>query len=373
MADTYTWDEEILFTSGDDYFAGLLSAIDSAKQIIEFETYIFETGVLGERVAQKLIGAASRGIRVRMIIDGWGSPAFAHDYLDRFRTAGIRVRFFRVTPWLMRRVPGDPASFRRRIVQRWTRANLGNHRKSCIIDKRELWAGSFNVSDVHLREVKGADAWKDVGVKVTGADVRYAIRAFQRAFRGWRALSLPGRSPKLLLLNDTYLHKRRARIRYIRRLRHAEKRIWIATPYFAPIGRVFRILRRQAIRGVDVRIMIPTKNDVRFMRWISLPILHALARRGVKVFMYEPRFAHQKVMIADDWVCVGSTNLNHRSFLHDLEMDVVLTRPENRERITERFLRDQDASQVFDKNTWSQLPLWERIMTSLLTWAKYWS
>ena len=373
MKDAFTWDQETLFTSGDDYFAGLLRAIDGAKQIVEFETYIFEKGVLGERVAKSLINAAIRGVRVRVIIDGWGSPAFANDYLDRFREVGIRVRFFRVTPWLMKRVPGDPASLRHRIVQRWTRVNMGNHRKSCVIDQHELWAGSFNVSDVHLKEVTGAETWKDIGVRVTGGDVPYAVRAFQRAFRGWSALNFPGRSPKLLLINDTYLHKRRARIQYIKRLRHAEKRIWIATPYFAPIGRVFRILRRQAKLGVDVRIMVPIKNDVRFMRWISLPILHALARQGVKVFMYEPRFAHQKILISDDWVCVGSTNLNHRSFLHDLEMDVVLTRSENRQRVIERFTRDQDASQVFDRNTWSQLPLWERFMTSILTWAKYWS
>jgi cardiolipin synthase A/B len=195
----------------------------------------------------------------------------------------------------------------------------------------------------------------------------------RRRSRGWRAINLPARSPKLLLLNDSYLHKRRARVQYIKRMRHAEKRIWISTPYFAPIGRVIRILRRQAKRGLDVRVMVPRKNDVWVMRWISIPILHALAKRGVKVFIYEPRFSHQKVLIADDWVCIGSTNLNHRSFLHDLEMDVVLTRDENRKRMIDGYVRDQGASEVFDTSDWADLPFWERILSSIFMWAKYWS
>jgi cardiolipin synthase A/B len=368
-----TWNEETLFTNGDEYFAGLLSAIDVANHVIEFETYIYEKGVIGDRMADHLIRASQRGVRVRVIVDGWGSPGFVHDYWPAFKAAGIRVRFFRVTPWLMKRVPGDPKSFRRRIVHRWARANFGNHRKFCVIDKKELWAGSFNVSDVHLKEVNGDQAWKDAGVRVVGDDIRYAIRAFQRAFRGWRAINLPARSPKLLLLNDSYLHKRRARVQYIKRMRHAEKRIWISTPYFAPIGRVIRILRRQAKRGLDVRVMVPRKNDVWVMRWISIPILHALAKRGVKVFIYEPRFSHQKVLIADDWVCIGSTNLNHRSFLHDLEMDVVLTRDENRKRMIDGYVRDQGASEVFDTSDWADLPFWERILSSIFMWAKYWS
>ena len=370
---TPTWDTEELFTSGDEYFAHLLRAIDGARHTLMFESYIFEKGVLGDRMIGHLENAAARGVKVRLTLDGWGSPNFVYDYYPRLKAAGIRVKFYRVSPWILKRMPGDPDHLLRRMLLRWKTVNRGNHRKFCLIDRQELWVGSFNVSDKHLREVLGEQAWKDVGVRVRGHDLKYARRAFDRAYRGWTALNLPSRNPKLLLLNDSFLHIRRTRIEHIRRLKNAEHRIWLATPYFVPIGRVFRILSKRARKGVDVRLIIPEKNDVWIMKWISLPLLRALSRKGVKIFIYQPRFSHQKVFIADDWICVGSTNLNHRSFLHDLEMDVVITRPENKATVLKNFEADQRLSQGFDSSGWAQLPWWKRALSSVFLGLKYWS
>jgi len=367
------WDEEELFNSGDEYFAHLLRAIEGAHTSLELESYIFEKGILGDRIVKRLIDAAGRGVRVRLILDGWGSPSFVDDYWPQLGEAGVRVRFYRVSPWILKRMPGDPDSLTQRVIQRWKRVNRGNHRKFCLVDRHELWVGSFNISDKHLREVKGEEAWKDIGVRVRGSDLRYALRAFERAYRGWTALNLPTRNPKLLLLNDSFLHMRQTRIEHIRRLKKARQRIWLATPYFVPIGRVFRLLSRQARRGMDVRLIIPKKNDVWIMKWISLPLLRSLTKQGVRVYIYEPRFSHQKVFITDNWVCVGSTNLNHRSFLHDLEMDVVITRPQNKQTILDSYLRDQGASQAFDSSSWAHLPLWKRMLSSVFLLLKYWS
>jgi cardiolipin synthase len=367
------WDEEELFHSGDEYFSQLLRAIAGARSSLLLESYIFEKGTLGDRMVEHLIAAAARGVKVRMIIDGWGSPTFIHDYYPRLRAARIRVKFYRVSPWILKRMPGDPRNLLRRLVLRWKRVNRGNHRKFCLIDREELWVGSFNVSDKHLREIQGDEAWKDVGVRVRGNDLKYARRAFDRAYRGWSAINLPARNPRLLLLNDSFLHMRQTRIEHIRRLKKAHTRIWLATPYFVPIGRIFRLLARRAKQGIDVRLIIPEKNDVWIMRWISLPLLRSLARKGVKIFVYRPRFSHQKVFIADDWICVGSTNLNHRSFLHDLEMDVVITRPENKQNILDGYVRDQRLSQGFDTSEWAQLAWWKRALSSVFLVLKYWS
>src|SRR4051812_29894021 len=94
------WDEEQLYLTGDAYFAALLSAIATAKTSVELETYIFEKGVIADRMVRQLILARQRGVRVRLIVDGWGSPGFIADYWPQLRKAGVRVRFFRVTPWL---------------------------------------------------------------------------------------------------------------------------------------------------------------------------------------------------------------------------------------------------------------------------------
>jgi len=367
------WDEETLFNSGDDYFASLLTAIGSATKAVELETYIFEKGILADRLTRAFIAAADRGVRVRVIVDGWGSPGFATDYWPALKAAGVRVRFFRVSPWILRRFPGDPQSLWQRFRQRWTQANRGNHRKFCIVDGRDLWVGSYNVSDVHLHEVSGDEAWKDAGLRVRGVEVQHAVRTFQRAFLGWRAISLPRRSPRLLLLNDSIFHIRRARIEQIRRMRLAHERIWLATPYFVPVGSVFRLLTRQAKRGLDVRLIVPRKNDLWFVKWMSLPLLNSLQRNGVKVYVYTPRFSHQKLFISDDWLCMGSTNINHRSFLHDLEMDVVITHPEHKKAILEDYVKDQELSTPFDSSEWEGLPWWKRWVTSIFLLARYWA
>jgi cardiolipin synthase len=367
------WTEETLYTSGDEYFRGLLRAVEQASLSIELETYIFEKGVLADRLVKRLIDASARGVRVRLIVDGWGSPRFIEDYWSVLRRAKVRVHFFRAIPWLLKRLPGDPDSFILRFFLRWKRLNRGNHRKFCLIDSRELWVGSFNISDVHLREVQGDNVWKDLGVRVTGADLKSARRAFQRAYRGWAALNWPSRSPKLLLLNDSYIHKRRTRLAHVQRIRDAQERIWIATPYFVPLGMIYRQLIRKAKSGIDVRLMVPAKNDVWIMKWISAPLLRNLFHRGVKVFVYEPRFMHQKVLIADDWMCLGSTNFNHRSFLHDLEMDVVITHDDNKIAILNNYVQDQRLSEPFDSSAWGHLPLWQQWLSSLFLILRYWS
>lgn len=367
------WDEETLFFSGDRYFSELLREIAAAQVSVEMESYIFLKGTLGDRFVAELSRAARRGVSVRLIVDGFGSPTFLWDYWPQLREAGVKIRFFRVIPLILRRLPGDPEGFFQRLLHRWRRLNRGNHRKFALIDKMVLFVGSFNISDVHLKELKGEQAWQDIGVRVKGRELRYAHRAFKRAYRGWKAFNLPARSPSLLLLNDSYLHMRRTRSQHIVHLKSAEKRIWLATPYFVPIGSVFRQLVRQARRGVDVRLIIPQKNDVFFMHWLGIPLLRELVREGVKVFIFQPRFSHQKVFIADDWMTVGSTNLNHRSFLHDLEMDVVLRDPENLRRLEEAYLADQKASEPFDRSEWVHLPIWQRIVASFFILLKYWA
>lgn len=366
------WDSEKLFTSGDEYLAGLLAAVRRAQLSIEFESYIFERGVAADRLVKAFCEAAQRGVRVRMIIDGWGSYGFASQYWPALKAAGVKARFFRAIPSLFERLPGDPESFFYRLYLRLRQINRGNHRKFCLIDQEELWVGSFNVSDVHLREVSGDQAWKDLGVCVRGSELRYAHRAFHRTFRGWSALNWPARSPNLLLLNDSFLHNRRTRIEHVQRLKKARERIWLATPYFVPTGNIYRQLVKQARKGVDVRVIVPRKNDVWLVRWISMPLLKSLSKHGVKIFIFTPRFAHHKLFIADDWICLGSTNLNHRSFLHDLEMDVVITHPENKQKLIDSYLEDISLSQPFELSPWAHLPWWGRLLSSLFSLMKYW-
>lgn len=351
------WDSEKLYLTGDEYFADMLAGVSSSQKCIEVETYIYEPGVLADRMADALVEAANRGVRVRMIVDVWGSPDFHHKYGKRLSDAGIGIKLFRQGPFWkgLRRI------------------NRGLHRKFTLIDDKTLWVGSFNVADVHLEEVYQHQAWKDVGARVEGPDVVYAKRSFDRTYSRWKKWRWPRRRSPIILINDSYLNQRHVRRYPIKLMRRAKCRIWISTPYFVPVGLILRTLVKRARSGIDVRIILPEQNDIWFMRWLSLPLLERLNKNGVKVFMYQPRFSHQKVLVVDDWMIIGSTNMNHRSFLHDLEMDILITHEENKKLLFNSLLIDQDRSLIFDTPTLFRLSWWQGWLSRVFSWLRYWS
>ncbi len=351
-----TWTTERLFLRGDDYFADLLSFISNATTSIDLATYIYQPGLLADRLTGHLVDASRRGVKVRLMVDAWGSPEFEKVYSHQLRAAGVRIRVYRQGP----------------VWRGLKSINRGLHRKFAIIDNVHLWVGSLNVSDVHLEEVFHERAWKDMGVRVEGPELFYARRSFELTFSRWPRVQWPKLKPHLLLLNDSYLNSRHTRRKQIRVMRQSQKRIWISTPYFVPVGLAYRTLVGKARRGLDVRIIVPMTNDVWFMKWIALPILNRLVSNGVKVYLYQPRFSHQKVLVVDDWITVGSTNMNHRSFMHDLEIDVVVTHKENKQRIVDSLLVDQDQSLIFDSRSYFRLPLWQKAIGIVFSWFSYW-
>ena len=179
--------------------------------------------------------------------------------------------------------------------------------------------------------------------------------------------------PRLLAINQTYFQRLRRRAAQWRRLRRAHERIWIPTPYFVPLGRVSRRLIRAARSGIDVRVMVPAQSDVWVVPWISYSYLWLLDSNGVKVFEYQPKFLHQKLYLMDQWICLGSTNLNNRSFLHDLEIDVVITEPQNKITLESQFTEDQKQSIRFDGKLWNSFPIWKKASFWILRSFSYWS
>jgi cardiolipin synthase A/B len=367
------WSREQLYFVMDDYFRDLVESINGAQASIEMETYIFEKGVLGDRITKALSEAAKRGVKVRLLIDGIGSPNFVRDYEPRFEEAGVRVRYYRMVPWIFRHISGEPKHLVLKFFYRLARLNKGNHRKMVLVDMRDLWIGSANISDVHLIEVNGDRAWKDLGVSVTGPETRIAKRAFDIAFSRGLSLRLEIRLPKLLVINQTYFQKKRQRAEQRSRLRRSKERIWIQTPYFVPLTRVALRLIRKAKAGVDVRIIVPGKSDMWFIPWMSYSYLQLLAANGVKVYEYPGGFVHQKLYLIDDWICLGSTNLNHRSYLHDLEIDVVITHPDNKISLEKEFAKDQSVSNLLGTETWASLPLWKRAVSWFASRFSYWA
>ncbi len=356
------WDDEEVFHDGDAYFSRLLAAVDRAKRSVDWETYIFDRDRQGERILAALARAAARGVRVRLLIDGAGSSGWSYRDLERVRRSGLQVRIYHPLPWQVRpmRLLEDLANWKP-WLNRLGQLNRRNHRKTCIIDSHVAFSGGMNVSEHHLREWRGSAAWRDIAVRVAGESVQALETAFYlawresgasrpRSARRWlrRAQSKP--IPAGVRLNSNRFHRHQINEERIQRIQKANQRVWITTPYLVPHLRLILALREAAARGVDVRLLTPSRSDVFFMRWINRAFQPVLLHAGVRIHEYRSAFHHGKMTFIDDWGVVGSSNLNHRSLLHDLEVGIVLSKPQTLKDLENRFQEDLQASQEIRKH-----------------------
>lgn len=377
------WDEEILFCDADEYFEDLLQGIQKAQFLIEFEVYIFEDGVIGDRVAKAMAEAARRGVRVRLLLDGLGSSLLSESITEMWNRAGVEYRFFSSPPWPLGRFDWNELlgafTFRQRaLIQR---INRRNHRKVCVIDEAEAWVGSINVSDKHLKEVYGDRAMHDLAVRVRGKGVAWLSLAIEVAWIPRRHLKRRAqmlknfRKPRPTdLLRHNYSRKLRRLFNreLVFRMKHAKERIWVITPYFVPSISHLRVFREAAKRGVDVRIILPRVSDVPIVQWLSYEFYDILLKGGVKIFEYKPRTLHAKAVLIDQWAVVGSCNFSYRSFIHNLEAEVVLSHPENVERVAAVLKADMQESFRVPLTNWDTRDWWKRLLARMVYLIKSW-
>jgi cardiolipin synthase len=155
------------------------------------------------------------------------------------------------------------------------------------------------------------------------------------------------------------------------RILGAERRIWIANAYFVPDGSLVRALRVAAEAGVDVRVVVPAVSDIFFMPWVTSAFHVGLLRAGVKIFEYTGGMMHAKTMLIDDWGLVGSSNLNHRSLLHDLEADVVVDSSGACSSLEGQFKSDCENARQVTLDTWTERPWLERTIGRMLLWMRW--
>lgn len=363
-----------IFGTGDAFFDALEGAIDGSRNSVDLEMYIFMLDRTGERIFQALVRAVKRGVRVRLVVDGIGSTPYTRTLHTRARQEGILCKIYHELPW-ERWMRGAATS---RRPERWKqflrRLNSRNHRKVCIIDAEMAFLGSMNVCDAHLASLVGAAAWRDTGVVVEGDPVSRLVDGFEAIWGGplrrlrqrLRLRRSRRRATRLIRLNSSRRERKENYVDLLFRIVNATEKIWITNAYFVPDGSLVRALRAAAQGGVDVRIMVPRFSDVIFMPWIASAFHLGLLKAGVRIFEYRRSILHAKTMVVDSWGLVGSSNLNHRSLLHDLEVDVVMNTEEARRVLEQHFLEDMNNSVEVTLETWSHRPYIERILGRLL-------
>lgn len=376
------WKSEQIFFNGDDYFESLSQDINRATNFISIEMYIFNDDALGKKIATQLIMAKERGVKIQIIVDGIGSYSFFNRLYDFFIKKGIQIKIFNPLPFYHPYF-GKISFLKKMYVlgARLWKINRRNHRKIITIDHHVMYTGSFNITAEHT-SLHSEHPWMDLGIRVDGDHVKFAVLNFKKVWNIRDYFKFKRQNKQNLILNwrqtplrlnQTIFMKRFFYKNFIQRVQKAQKRIWLMTPYFIPKRRLIRALGKAAQRGVDVRIIISQKTDVKFFKWLQYFYYDYLLKKGAKVYQYTDSVLHAKNYIIDDFMTIGSTNLNHRSFIHDLEVDMEIQETTNKDKIVEHFQKSSVTQKEITLDGLKQRPLLDRFLSRIFFLIKYWS
>ncbi len=329
-----------------ELFPALIAEIDSAQREVRLETYIFDFNGQSVDVATALERAALRGVRVKVVVDGFGSAPIPPVWHERFMRASLRWRVYAPLGWLGMLRLGS-----------WRRL----HRKLCVIDGRVAFCGGINILDDFYDPNHGTLAAPrlDFAVRVTGPLVAEAEASMNRlwlrmqalynirrvqiadALQSLRASNIgrlrirrPPTAPGVLqarlaraalVLRDNLRNRTSIERAYRRAIGRARGEIIIANAYFAPGRKMRKALVSAAQRGVKVRLLLQGRYEYFMQFYAARPIYGALLRAGVEIHEYSPSFLHAKVAVIDGrWATVGSSNLDPLSLLLAREANVVV-------------------------------------------------
>lgn len=358
-----------LFWEGDEFFESLISDIHGAQISVCVESYIFHFDQTGEEVIRALLLAARRGVRIRVLVDGVGSfPLWNLRRAFSGTTAAFRVF----------KPAGLFTVFRSGFHRR-------NHRKLILVDDHIAYTGGMNIGDELSSESRGQRRWRDNMMRVLDGDFLWLRQSFEeiwshagkknswllpRSRIGGKEIKelnpLHKNCPDIVFLSNHSRSLRRAQRRFLVQLiKRARERIYIGSAYFIPARSILWLLRRKAAQGVDVRVMTAGKSDVWLARQAGRSTYGSLLKHGIRVFEYRNRMYHAKMTIVDDRFMIGSTNMDYRSFLHNLELDAWVFREDAIHSAVEQWHIDEVDSVRIHRKRWKERGILEKILEKI--------
>ncbi|WP_416140695.1 cardiolipin synthase [Halomonas sp. HK25] len=307
-----------LLVDGEATFDSLFDGIERAEEYVLIQFFIVRNDALGIELQQRLQRVAERGVRIYFLYDEVGSHKLNEGYLRDLASSGVEVSAFR-----------SSRGFRHRF-----QLNFRNHRKVLVVDGREGWVGGFNVGVEYLGQGRHGP-WRDTHLKLTGPSALGLQEAFWEDWHwatgevitlSWTPQVTCEECHKVVIVPSGPADRQETASLLVQHAIHsARSRFWVTSPYFVPDQGVQDALRLAAMRGVDVRIMIPERPDHLLVFLSAFSFLPDMLRAGVKVYRYQPGFLHQKVMLIDDAAAsVGTVNLDNRSFRLNFEITAFL-------------------------------------------------
>lgn len=312
-----------LLRNGEEYFPALEAAIDEARYEIYLQTYIYEADQTGYRIGDALKRAVQRGVRVHVLLDGFGCKDLPRLYIEELLEAGVEVLIYRpkISPWTLKR------SRLRRL-----------HRKLVVIDGAIAFVGGINIVDDYNASNHGLPR-VDYAVSIRG-ELLTQIRSSAR--RLWRRIAwshllrvdtriLPisekvvaGKVRAAFVVRDNLLHRRDIEQSYLKAIQHAKSEILLANAYFIPGMNFRKALIAAARRGVRVRLLLQGKREY-FLMFATHYFYSDFLAEGIQIYEYRKSFMHGKVAVIDrEWATVGSSNIDAFSLFLAREANIVI-------------------------------------------------
>lgn len=336
--------------NGEQKFPHVLRALESARQQIHMEYYIYEDDKIGNTIKDILIRKAKEGVQVRIIYDDFGSSSIRKRIVKELREAGVQI-----FPFYVIRLP----MFASRI-------NYRDHRKIIIVDGAIGFVGGINISDRYINDGSQRLYWRDTHLMMEGA----AALSLQFHFlSNWNFCSgqtlglsseffpeIPRSQRKDLVqivCSGPDYPRASIMLCFFTAITGARDLVYITTPYFIPNESINNALKKASLSGKDVRLLVPEDSDSRFVNAASRFYYHDLLEAGVRIFRYKKGFIHAKTIVVDDAMSiVGTANIDFRSFDLNFEINAVVYGHEVNQTLREAFLKDLDDSEEINFEAW---------------------
>jgi len=342
--------------NGDATFSAILSAIDAARDYVVVQFFIVRDDALGQMLRDALLARTAAGVRCYLLYDSIGSFDLPHGYVDTLRRGGVEVH---------------PFATHRKFVNRF-QLNFRNHRKIVVVDGNRAFVGGHNVGVEYLGANRRLSPWRDTHIEIRGPVVASIQYVFAEDWH-WATQTLPPLVAPPEALPDDAMHclavpmgpadkQETGSLFFVEAINAARERVWITTPYLVPDEAVIAALKLAVMRGVDVRILIPSRRDHYVVFEASKLYARDLVDAGVKVFRYRPGFLHQKVVLIDRVAAaVGSANLDNRSFRLNFEIMVLTVDRAFAGEVEAMLDADFALAYEVDANEYRHSPAWRRI------------
>ncbi|WP_411103076.1 phospholipase D-like domain-containing protein [Streptomyces sp. cmx-4-9] len=342
--------------NGDQIFAAMLDAVGSARHTIDMMTFVYWRGDIARQFAEALADRARAGVRVRLLLDGFGSRLIEKDLLERMSDAGV-----------------DVAWFRKPVTLSPLKQNHRCHRKVLVVDERTAFTGGVGIAEEWCGDARNPQEWRDTHAEVRGPAVDGIAAAFAQNWaechtelfddRDRFVVHEPAGSAIIQVVRGSAAfgwQDMQTLMRVI--LESAEERVRLATAYFAPDDYFVDLLCATARRGVTVEILLPGPHtDKRVCLLAGQHHYEALTASGVRIHEYQPTMMHAKVITMDGVVSlIGSSNFNRRSLDHDEEVMLAVMDPEFTETLDGHFDEDLQHSVRIREDRWKRRSVLQR-------------